>query len=195
MSKQVMDGQLTHDEAVLLLRECQDIINERDITIAALKEAIKQQVSPLGHCCYGGTKTKEQCGSCAAWEAIKRQGEPEGREVRLTAPEKIYLLVSEESIHDDEPFPDDHEGINWCEDAALDCYVPYVRADLAYTSAPTIPTDVEKDADRYRWLRNYRPGLILDMMDDREIPNSKGANDLDDAIDIALSAAPKGEQP
>lgn len=112
-------------------------------------------------------------------EAIRNQGGPEGREVRLTAPEKIYLLVSDESIHDDEPFPNDHEGIYWCEDAALDCYVPYVRADLAYTSAPTIP-------EGWKLVRTE----ALDNIFDNWVPTAY-------EVDLwnELSAAPKGEQP
>lgn len=40
--------------------------------IASLKEAIKQQYFPLGYCCYGGIKPKEQCGSCHAWKEVKQ---------------------------------------------------------------------------------------------------------------------------
>jgi len=47
------------------------------------------------------------------------------------------------------------------------------------------------DAQRYRWLRNYRPGLILDMLEDDEITNEQWSLDLDQAIDLALARTGK----
>jgi hypothetical protein len=47
-----------------------------------------------------------------------------------TAPKRIYLNVFEH-LEDDLGFPDDHEGITWCEDKIGDNDIPYVRADLA----------------------------------------------------------------
>jgi hypothetical protein len=48
-----------------------------------------------------------------------------------TAPEKIYLQISDDGAHFHEPFPIDLEGITWCADSVLDCEVGYVRADIA----------------------------------------------------------------
>lgn len=42
------------------------------------------------------------------------------------------------------------------------------------------------DAKRYRWLRNYRPGLILDMLETDEIPNDGWAAELDKVIDARI---------
>lgn len=45
------------------------------------------------------------------------------------------------------------------------------------------------DAMRYRLLRGYRPGLLLDMLTDSPQPNESYSDELDAAIDNAL----KGE--
>jgi hypothetical protein len=50
---------------------------------------------------------------------------------QLTAPRKIWLQSSGVEFDMAEPFPDNHEGITWCEDEIGDGDVPYVRADLA----------------------------------------------------------------
>lgn len=46
-----------------------------------------------------------------------------------TAPKRIYLNVFER-FEDDLGFPEDHEGVTWCDDKIGDNDVPYVRADL-----------------------------------------------------------------
>jgi hypothetical protein len=61
-----------------------------------------------------------------------------GTEVRkavLTAPERIWLQISEDEDHYNESFPH-HVGeeITWCQDSVLACEVEYVRADLACRS-------------------------------------------------------------
>lgn len=54
------------------------------------------------------------------------------------------------------------------------------------TVSPTELEELKTDAQRYRWLRNYRPGLILDMLEDDEITNEQWSLDLDQAIDAAM---------
>lgn len=60
-----------------------------------------------------------------------------------TAPQRIYLQISDDADHLDEPFPCGHEA-TWCADSVMDCEVAYVRADLL--SMP--PADL---AARARW--------------------------------------------
>lgn len=47
-----------------------------------------------------------------------------------TAPERIWLQVGDMPGDSDHPFPDDHEGVSWCDERVMPCKVPYVRADL-----------------------------------------------------------------
>jgi hypothetical protein len=49
-----------------------------------------------------------------------------------TAPERIFLLISDDEEHNAEPYPRGIDGgeITWCEEAALNCNVEYIRADL-----------------------------------------------------------------
>jgi len=48
-----------------------------------------------------------------------------------TSPEIIYLQVSEDKEHFNEPFPHGEENITWCADSVLDCEIKYIRADFA----------------------------------------------------------------
>jgi hypothetical protein len=64
-----------------------------------------------------------------------------------------------------------------------------VPAGTKLYAAPPIPAGMALDAARYQWLRNYRPGLILDMLSDPEIPNELWADELDVVIDAAMLAA------
>jgi hypothetical protein len=64
-----------------------------------------------------------------------------------------------------------------------------VPAGTKLYAAPPIPAGMALDAARYQWLRNYRPGLILDMLSDPEIPNELWADELDVVIDAAMIAA------
>ncbi|NUS38290.1 MAG: hypothetical protein HOQ02_04605 [Lysobacter sp.] len=61
--------------------------------------------------------------------------------VQATAPERIYLTLSDVASDASQPFPSNHEGICWCEDAAVDVCVPYVRADLAALRHPDALAD------------------------------------------------------
>lgn len=50
--------------------------------------------------------------------------------VVLTAPERIWLQVSDQEYDKDVDFPIDSE-VTWCQDSVLDCEVAYIRDDLA----------------------------------------------------------------
>ncbi|NII73954.1 hypothetical protein FHW84_002527 [Dyella sp. SG562] len=50
--------------------------------------------------------------------------------VVLTAPERIYLQVSDQEWDSDKPFPGDCDGVSWWKESVLDVEVQYVRADL-----------------------------------------------------------------
>lgn len=52
--------------------------------------------------------------------------------VTLTAPERIWLQVSDDEVDLQEPFPKPSDDcfVTWCRDSALNCEVEYVRADL-----------------------------------------------------------------
>jgi hypothetical protein len=51
--------------------------------------------------------------------------------VTKTAPERIWVQVSDDAQDCREPFPEPNEGMTWCGDSVLACEVEYVRADLA----------------------------------------------------------------
>lgn len=57
-------------------------------------------------------------------------------EVTRTAPERIWLQISDDADHCAEPFPTGPKAeVTWCEDSVLACQVAYVRADL-YDARP-----------------------------------------------------------
>lgn len=61
----------------------------------------------------------------------------ETRLLVLTAPERVWLQVSDDADHYREAW--DHasaESATWCADSVLECEVPYVRADIAAGLAP-----------------------------------------------------------
>jgi len=49
--------------------------------------------------------------------------------VTETAPERIWIQISDEAEHCDEPFPEPNEDMTWCQDSVVCCEVEYVRAD------------------------------------------------------------------
>ena len=51
-------------------------------------------------------------------------------EVVRTAPERIFLQVSDQEWDADKPFPVDCDGVSWWKESVLDVEVQYVRADL-----------------------------------------------------------------
>jgi hypothetical protein len=61
-----------------------------------------------------------------------------------TAPQRIYLLVSDDDEHYGEPFPDcSGDEVTWSVDPALACHVAYVRADLVDAPRDAAPADVK----------------------------------------------------
>lgn len=101
------------------------------------------------------------------------------RLMTLTAPRTIWLNVFTDD-HDGE-FPDNHEGITWCDDDAGDVDVPYIRADLA---APLLARVAELQAERDRmkdaleWVRGH-----ISRYDPPGLPNHVAQR-----IDAALAA-------
>lgn len=79
----------------------------------------------------------------------------------LTAPERIWLQVGDQSHYHSEQFPTDTSEVSWCADSVMACEVPYVREDRAFavsseaiartvTSEPTLlqdPPAVTKSAE------------------------------------------------
>jgi hypothetical protein len=65
-------------------------------------------------------------------------------ELQRTAPERIWLQISDDADHKDEPFPYGEE-VTWCQDSVTSCQVEYVRADLARAaiSACPVPADLK----------------------------------------------------
>lgn len=63
-----------------------------------------------------------------------------------TAPSRIFLLVSDDKEDYDRAFPKDPHGdeVTWSEDQALDCYVEYVRREIAALSSPSSTVMDEK---------------------------------------------------
>lgn len=51
--------------------------------------------------------------------------------VTKTAPERIWVQVSDDTHDCRKPFPEPNEDMTWCVDSVMACEVEYVRADLA----------------------------------------------------------------
>ena len=69
--------------------------------------------------------------------ALRLLGEGEDNEVCVavprvvvTAPERIWLQISEDKMDQHEDFPANDE-VTWCRDSVVSCEVEYVRKDLA----------------------------------------------------------------
>jgi hypothetical protein len=56
--------------------------------------------------------------------------------VQQTAPERIWLAVSDNAHDAENCFPDDYAEISWSDDEPLEVCVPYIRADLSHPAAP-----------------------------------------------------------
>lgn len=50
--------------------------------------------------------------------------------------------------------------------------------------------DALRDAKRYRYMRAFRPGLLLDMLGDSAKPNDQFADELDREIDALIEQQP-----
>ena len=53
-----------------------------------------------------------------------------------TAPERIWIQISDEPEDYDEPFPEPNMEMTWCAESIAACEVPYVRADLVKAAMP-----------------------------------------------------------
>lgn len=79
--------------------------------------------------------------------------------VQSTAPERIWLAVSDSASDADHVFPHDAEEVGWSHDEPLEVCVPYVRADLNHP-APAPEVDdamVERAARGICALRKWDP--------------------------------------
>jgi hypothetical protein len=78
--------------------------------------------------------------------------------VTQTAPEAIYLQVSDDNFDRDQAFPDSHDGISWCADSVMECEVRYVREDIAASQRAEVVDEEFADIERVaQWL--YRNGM------------------------------------
>lgn len=50
--------------------------------------------------------------------------------VTRTAPERVYLQVSDSSYDADEKFPENIDDVSWCDHGVMACEVSYVRSDI-----------------------------------------------------------------
>ena len=55
----------------------------------------------------------------------------ETRKAILTAPERIWLQISDDALClDSDEFPSDHEHVTWCDTPVVGQEVEYIRADI-----------------------------------------------------------------
>ena len=79
-------------------------------------------------------------------DQIAKLPERDTRPAVATAPERIYLQISDDESHYGQPFPGEYAGaVTWCGESVLLCEVPYVRADIVATfpSVPPAPEDAD----------------------------------------------------
>lgn len=72
----------------------------------------------------------------------KRPSAEELRELDRTAPERIFLQISDDDDDRDEPFPYNDE-VTWCADSVVATEVEYVRADLMPASLQDRPQQAD----------------------------------------------------
>lgn len=70
------------------------------------------------------------------------QGEAVAESTR-TAPERIWLCLSDEEGDESMPFPRGTGEVTWAEDAVVHVTVEYLRADLTAPPAPAVPELLE----------------------------------------------------
>ena len=71
-----------------------------------------------------------------------------------TAPERIYLQVSEDASDHNNEFPAPHMDLTWCSQSVIACEVEYVRADIALAALPPPGQD-------NKWTRRLAAALGL----------------------------------
>lgn len=77
--------------------------------------------SPMSHSADSGSSIYKSDPQNGVKEAVR------------TAPKTIYLQISDDEAHLDEPFPYGEE-VTWCADSVVGAEVKYIRADLAKDS-------------------------------------------------------------
>ena len=115
-----------------------------------------------------------------------------------TFPETIYLQDGDDEA---EPYSAqvDYEK-TWCVDRIEKADVKYIRADLAAKAEEQVATltaklgEAEKDAGRYRWLRDKHqygadPSLTIAEVGSLDLFGWSG-DDPDSAIDAAIAKEP-----
>lgn len=103
-------------------------------------------------------------------------------EVQRTAPERIYLCVSDDLADRDEPFPSANQA-DWSRDEATRVAVPYVRADLAALAAPKAEAPEFTDTARAAllWVLWHHQGASSKIGQAMRFALGMGAHDrLDD---------------
>lgn len=60
-----------------------------------------------------------------------------------TAPERIYLQISDDESHADQEFPCGYD-VTWCSDSVLALEVEYVRADITLQEADALRSEVSR---------------------------------------------------
>ena len=104
-----------------------------------------------------------------------------------TASERIWLQVSDDAEHYNADFPASaDDAVTWCQDSVLACEIEYMRADLYGTLLAELDAlrervrELERDAERYRWLREDATTGQVDaiLLDSRALWDSM----IDDAM-------------
>ncbi|HHQ4796483.1 phage N-6-adenine-methyltransferase [Aeromonas veronii] len=102
----------------------------------------------------------------------------------LTAPERIWLQVGDQSHYHSEPFPTDTSEVSWCADSVMACEVPYVREDRAFaTSREAIVRTVTSEPT----LLQDEPAVAKPAGWDPSLDLSKEADDKTAVAEIALT--------
>ncbi|NKJ21970.1 hypothetical protein [Dyella sp. SG609] len=97
--------------------------------------------------------------------------------VVLTAPERIFLQVSDQEWDSDKPFPVDCDGVSWWKEPVLDVEVQYVRADL-FSAAE----------DGLARLRGVMKRALAELENYRSDCESYEAPELVDELDATIDA-------
>lgn len=77
-----------------------------------------------------------------------------------TAPERIWLQVSDDKYDSESEFPANHGGITWCQDPVVEAEVEYVRADIAAFGSA--------NSNAFRWLAKRLIAADFEWGNDRE---------------------------
>jgi hypothetical protein len=67
-----------------------------------------------------------------------------------TAPERIWLQISDDEDDLNYPYPSHHEDVTWCQDSVVAAEVAYARADLHEAAQKRI-AELENEIE---WIRD-----------------------------------------